>query len=146
MILPPAAAYAPERATAARSAQRDGHARHGVRVVMRNQQRKAWAPGFHAERKHSPRSSRRSRTQHRCHDLSLQRASAHEVSSFLHGIYGAIASDGTCRAAVWSKGWIPFVEDGSQNYLCIDLDPGPRGKAGQVVRWKRSSNGADATE
>jgi len=38
------------------------------------------------------------------------------------------------------------VEDGSQNYLCIDLDPGPRGKAGQVIRWKRSSNGADATE
>lgn len=54
--------------------------------------------------------------------------------------------DGTCKPVMWSKGWIPFAEDGSQNYLCIDLDPGKQGAKGQVIRWERASDGADAAQ
>jgi len=57
-----------------------------------------------------------------------------------------IPSDGTCRAVVWSKGWIPFAEDGAQNFLCIDLDPGKQGTAGQVIRWERAQQGAAAAQ
>lgn len=53
---------------------------------------------------------------------------------------------GTCRPVQWSKGWIPFAEDGGLNFLCLDLDPGPSGAAGQVIRWERSARGADATQ
>jgi cell wall assembly regulator SMI1 len=52
--------------------------------------------------------------------------------------------DGTCKPVVWTKGWIPFAEDGAQNFLCIDLDPGKKGAKGQVIRWERDSQGADA--
>jgi cell wall assembly regulator SMI1 len=51
---------------------------------------------------------------------------------------------GTCRPVMWSKGWIPFAEDGAQNFLCIDLDPGKKGTRGQVIRYERSPVGADA--
>src|SRR5690349_11873828 len=53
------------------------------------------------------------------------------------------AGSGICRPVIWSKGWIPFAEDGGGNFLCIDLDPGPKGIVGQVLRWERSSSGAD---
>ena len=58
----------------------------------------------------------------------------------------ADAGNGTCRPVMWSKGWIPFAEDGSQNFLCIDLDPGKKGTSGQVIRWERSAQRADAAE
>ncbi len=31
------------------------------------------------------------------------------------------------------RGWIPFAADGYGNLVCVDIDPGPRGKVGQVV-------------
>jgi len=31
------------------------------------------------------------------------------------------------------RGWIPFAADGYGNLLCVDMQPGPRGKPGQVV-------------
>jgi cell wall assembly regulator SMI1 len=58
----------------------------------------------------------------------------------------AAASDGTCREVVWSKGWIPFAEDGGQNFFCIDLDPGKNGTAGQVIRWERSAQRGQASK
>lgn len=54
-----------------------------------------------------------------------------------------IPGGGTCRPVVWSKGWIPFAEDGGLNFLCIDLDPGPEGTTGQVIHWVRRSLSAD---
>lgn len=33
----------------------------------------------------------------------------------------------------WSKKWIPFAEDGCGNMKCIDLDPGSKGKRGQIM-------------
>jgi cell wall assembly regulator SMI1 len=34
-----------------------------------------------------------------------------------------------------SKGWFPFVVTAGGDYYCVDVDPGPRGVAGQVFRW-----------
>ncbi len=33
----------------------------------------------------------------------------------------------------WHYGWLPFAEDSGGNLLCIDLDPGPKGKFGQIL-------------
>jgi cell wall assembly regulator SMI1 len=33
----------------------------------------------------------------------------------------------------WSPKWMPFAEDSCGNLLCIDLQPGPRGKKNQIV-------------
>ncbi len=40
------------------------------------------------------------------------------------------------RNVWWHHGWVPFAEDSGGNLLCIDLDPGPEGKAGQVLVWE----------
>ncbi len=36
----------------------------------------------------------------------------------------------------WNDGWIPFAEDGGGNLLCVDNDPGPKGEAGQIIRFE----------
>jgi cell wall assembly regulator SMI1 len=33
------------------------------------------------------------------------------------------------------RGWIPFAADGFGNLLCVDTEPGPRGKPGQVIEY-----------
>ena len=33
----------------------------------------------------------------------------------------------------WRLGWIPFCGDGGGNHLCVDVDPPPKGKSGQVI-------------
>jgi uncharacterized protein len=38
----------------------------------------------------------------------------------------------------WHSGWLPFAKDSGGNLLCLDLDPGPNGKFGQVLRFERS--------
>ncbi len=40
----------------------------------------------------------------------------------------------------WHRGWIPFAEDSAGNLMCIDLAPGPRGRAGQLVAFERQEN------
>lgn len=37
----------------------------------------------------------------------------------------------------WDVGWVPFAEDGQGNLICVDLNPGPGGKRGQVIYWER---------
>jgi cell wall assembly regulator SMI1 len=36
----------------------------------------------------------------------------------------------------WHTAWIPLAEDGCGNLYCIDLEPGPKGQVGQVIRWE----------
>lgn len=36
----------------------------------------------------------------------------------------------------WHSAWIPLAEDGCGNLYCLDLDPGPAGKFGQVIKWE----------
>ncbi|MCD4668909.1 MAG: SMI1/KNR4 family protein [Actinomycetia bacterium] len=48
----------------------------------------------------------------------------------------------------WHPGLIPVLEDSCGNQLCTDLDPGPRGVAGQMVWWETRAgpypHGADS--
>lgn len=39
----------------------------------------------------------------------------------------------------WSRNWIPVLEDGGGNCICIDMDPGPKGKIGQILFWERET-------
>lgn len=40
------------------------------------------------------------------------------------------------RPVKWHTAWIPLAQDGGGNLYCIDLDPGPKGQVGQVIRWE----------
>ncbi len=44
---------------------------------------------------------------------------------------------GVLQHTWWDAGWIPFAEDGQGNLICVDLNPGPDGKRGQVIYWER---------
>jgi cell wall assembly regulator SMI1 len=39
----------------------------------------------------------------------------------------------------WRDGWIPFMDAGGDK-LVIDLDPGPRGRVGQVIKFYNAEN------
>ncbi len=41
--------------------------------------------------------------------------------------------------AHWRRGWVPFLHENG-NKVFIDLDPGPKGKIGQVVEWSNSGS------
>src|SRR5262245_32493978 len=41
--------------------------------------------------------------------------------------------------AHWRWGWIPFM-DADGDKLVIDLDPGPKGKVGQIIEWSNSGS------
>jgi cell wall assembly regulator SMI1 len=47
----------------------------------------------------------------------------------------AESEDETARLVWWSKAWIPFAEGPGGDLLCVDLDPGPKGHNGQVIRF-----------
>jgi cell wall assembly regulator SMI1 len=42
---------------------------------------------------------------------------------------------GVVKTAMGNERWIPFATDDGGNFLAIDLDPGPRGKNGQVINF-----------
>jgi cell wall assembly regulator SMI1 len=56
----------------------------------------------------------------------------------------AVSKDGTVKGEWWSKKWIPFAESAGGDFLCVDLDPGPSGKAGQVLRFWHDEEWRDA--
>ena len=41
--------------------------------------------------------------------------------------------------AHWRTGWIPFM-DADGDKLVLDLDPGPKGKYGQIVKWSNTGS------
>jgi cell wall assembly regulator SMI1 len=43
---------------------------------------------------------------------------------------------GAVKPLYANRGWVPFAGD-SQNYVAIDLDPGPKGKVGQIINAGR---------
>ncbi|MCY0986488.1 ankyrin repeat domain-containing protein [Nannocystis sp. ILAH1] len=45
---------------------------------------------------------------------------------------------GSIRFVWWSRGFIPIAEDGGGNLMCADLDPGPNGARGQIVKWEKT--------
>jgi cell wall assembly regulator SMI1 len=43
-------------------------------------------------------------------------------------------SDGRVVEDWWHAGWVPLTHDGSGNHYCLDLNPGPTGRAGQIIQ------------
>jgi cell wall assembly regulator SMI1 len=39
-------------------------------------------------------------------------------------------------SAWWSVGWIPLASSGSGDLFCLDQDPGPKGKPGQIILFR----------
>nr|AHN85644.1 hypothetical protein [Nannocystis pusilla] len=46
--------------------------------------------------------------------------------------------DDRVRFVWWSRGFIPLAEDGGGNLICADMDPGPGGTVGQIVKWEKT--------
>ncbi len=51
------------------------------------------------------------------------------------GSFGEATADPHPKLATawWNPAWIPIVSSGSGHFLCVDLAPGPEGRAGQIV-------------
>ncbi len=39
------------------------------------------------------------------------------------------------QAGWWRKGWIPVASNSSGDFLCVDLEPAPGGKRGQIILY-----------
>ncbi|MCY1058817.1 ankyrin repeat domain-containing protein [Nannocystis sp. SCPEA4] len=51
----------------------------------------------------------------------------------------ALADDqDAIRVLWWSRGFIPLAEDGGGNLICADMDPGPGGTRGQIIKWEKT--------
>jgi hypothetical protein len=42
----------------------------------------------------------------------------------------------------FDAGWIPFAQDGGGCLLCLDINPGPKGKLLQLIQWEMRGGGA----
>ena len=45
--------------------------------------------------------------------------------------------DGFVRPVYFDPGWIPLTDDSGGNYIAVDLNPGPKGRRGQVIIFGR---------
>ncbi|MFG6196908.1 SMI1/KNR4 family protein [Nonomuraea sp. JJY05] len=52
----------------------------------------------------------------------------------LWSMSGDAEPPGTIRRQLSSPGWIPFATSTGGDYLAVDMDPGPAGRPGQVIR------------
>lgn len=57
----------------------------------------------------------------------------HDDPSLVTDISVTSQPDGAVQPVYFSDGWIPVATDGAGNGLAVDLDPGPKGTAGQLV-------------
>ncbi|HLJ92176.1 MAG TPA: ankyrin repeat domain-containing protein [Gemmataceae bacterium] len=52
---------------------------------------------------------------------------------------GRPSPDKGIRRTWWDEGWVPFADNGSGDYVCLDLHPAKEGKRGQVVHFSHES-------
>lgn len=52
-----------------------------------------------------------------------------------HPDHAPIQADPEVRPAWWCRGWLPFMENGGGDYLCVDLNPASASAQGQVVTY-----------
>lgn len=50
-----------------------------------------------------------------------------------------ITTAGAVRKRYWNPRWVPVMFDGTGDFLCLDLDPAPGGRRGQVVWFQKTS-------
>lgn len=48
-----------------------------------------------------------------------------------------VEPDPGVRQTWWDEGWLPFADDMAANLLCLDLNPTPEGRVGQVITYFR---------
>jgi len=61
------------------------------------------------------------------------------------GFADSVAEGGPgVRADWWNARWVPLTCSGSSNYNCLDLDPAPGGRAGQVISVWHDDGDRDA--
>ncbi|AFZ69747.1 protein involved in beta-1,3-glucan synthesis (plasmid) [Deinococcus peraridilitoris DSM 19664] len=46
---------------------------------------------------------------------------------------GFVEDNPALKRSWWWRGWVPIDRDGASNGACLDLDPGPAGRVGQVI-------------
>lgn len=54
-------------------------------------------------------------------------------------LFDEMQSDGRIRAVPWDASWIPFTSSGGGDNQCVDLNPGPSGVYGQVIKLDHQS-------
>lgn len=56
--------------------------------------------------------------------------------------YGDVAGEitGPIRNTFWSPRWVPLTCDWESHAVCIDLDPAPGGRVGQVIMRRREAD------
>jgi cell wall assembly regulator SMI1 len=47
----------------------------------------------------------------------------------------SVDSDPGIHASWWSRSWVPIMENGGGDYLCVDLDPAKAGNQGQIITY-----------
>jgi cell wall assembly regulator SMI1 len=58
-----------------------------------------------------------------------------EVIDDIYPSTGSSYPEDAIKTAYYNINWVPFLHDGSGNYIGIDLDPGVAGKSGQVINF-----------
>jgi cell wall assembly regulator SMI1 len=48
---------------------------------------------------------------------------------------GEVKADHRVRSKWWGSKWIPIMSNGAGDLFCIDLDPTPSGKSGQIISY-----------
>ncbi len=64
------------------------------------------------------------------------------IAEQLAGQYGDVAGEvaDPIRKTFWSPRWIPLTCDWESHAVCIDLDPAPGGRTGQVIMRRREAD------
>jgi cell wall assembly regulator SMI1 len=57
-----------------------------------------------------------------------------------HPFGGAARTIGPVRRVWWNVRWIPIAEDGTGDFVCLDMDPAEGGKPGQLVLYMHDSD------
>ncbi|HEU4562860.1 MAG TPA: SMI1/KNR4 family protein [Longimicrobium sp.] len=57
----------------------------------------------------------------------------------LHGFSSSVAP-GVVKERYANRHWIPFSHDWGGNHIGVDLDPGPKGRVGQVINFGRDED------
>jgi cell wall assembly regulator SMI1 len=52
-----------------------------------------------------------------------------------------VPPEGPIQAVRWNMRWIPLTDVGQGNHYCVDLDPAPGGRVGQII-WYHHERGA----
>jgi ankyrin repeat protein len=50
-----------------------------------------------------------------------------------------VIADAAVRKVWWDRHWLPILADGGGDHVCLDFNPSPSGKVGQVIEFRHDS-------